>query len=82
VRELSHVVERAVLLADHDLIGAAHLRLGPVAAAPIEHMTLDQAERYLIQRAMAEAGGDAERAARRLGLSRSAFYRRLSQLRT
>ncbi|MCW8307601.1 sigma-54 dependent transcriptional regulator [Acidiphilium sp. PA] len=82
VRELSHVVERAVLLADHDLIGAAHLRLGPIATTPIEHMTLDQAERYLIQHAMAEAAGDAEIAARRLGLSRSAFYRRLSQLRT
>ena len=44
-------------------------------------MTLDQAERYLIQRAMADAGGDAEAAAKQLGLSRSAFYRRLAGLR-
>jgi DNA-binding NtrC family response regulator len=82
VRELAHVVERAVLFADGNTITQAHLRLDPVAAAPLERMTLDQAERYLIQRALAEAGGDGEAAAKRLGLSRSAYYRRLSQLRT
>ena len=64
------------------MIGVAQLRLGSVAELPLERMTLEQAERYLVQRAMAEAGGDVELAAKRLGLSRSAFYRRLSQLRT
>jgi transcriptional regulator of acetoin/glycerol metabolism len=44
-------------------------------------MTLDQAERYLIQLAIAEANGDTDVAARRLGLSRSAFYRRLAAVR-
>ena len=82
VRELAHVVERAVLLAEDEMIGVAQLRLGSVAELPLERMTLEQAERYLVQRAMAEAGGDVELAAKRLGLSRSAFYRRLSQLRT
>lgn len=82
VRELAHVIERAVLLADDGTITRAHLSLDPQPEAPFERMTLDQAERYLVQRAMAEAGGDVEAAARRLGLSRSAFYRRLSQIRT
>jgi DNA-binding NtrC family response regulator len=82
VRELAHVVERAVLLADGNTITKAQLRLDPAAEAPLDRMTLDQAERYLVQRALAEAAGDVEAAAKRLGLSRSAFYRRLSQLRT
>ncbi|WP_288006453.1 sigma-54 dependent transcriptional regulator [Acidiphilium sp.] len=76
VRELSHVIERAVLLAEAGTVRAGDLRLVEPTTAPLERMTLDQAERYLIQRAMVEA------AARRLGLSRSAFYRRLATLRT
>lgn len=81
IRELAHVVELATLLADGPCVTASDLRIGPGGDLPIEHMTLDQAERYLIQRAIVDAGGDMETAARRLGLSRSAFYRRLSQLR-
>jgi len=80
VRELAHVVERAVLFTENGLVRPADLQL-PVPASPqFEKMTLDQAERYLIQHALAAADGDAEAAARRLGLSRSAFYRRLTRL--
>jgi len=81
VRELAHVIERAVLLAEGKLVRAADLRLAPAPDMPIERMTLEQAGRYLIQRALAESGGDGAAAARRLGLSRSAFYRRLAALR-
>jgi DNA-binding NtrC family response regulator len=42
-------------------------------------MTLDEVERHLIQRALARAGGQVSDAARALGLSRSALYRRLQQ---
>jgi transcriptional regulator of acetoin/glycerol metabolism len=42
-------------------------------------MTLDQAERYLIDRALERAKGDVNEAARALGLSRSALYRRLQR---
>jgi len=40
-------------------------------------MTLDDAERHLIQRALARCGGNVSEAAKELGLSRSALYRRL-----
>jgi DNA-binding NtrC family response regulator len=43
-------------------------------------MTLDEAERYLIERALAAHGGNVSEAARTLGLSRSALYRRLQSL--
>ena len=44
-------------------------------------MTLEEVERLLIRRAMERHGGNVSHAARALGLSRSALYRRLDQLR-
>jgi DNA-binding NtrC family response regulator len=79
VRELEHVVERAFLLCHGDTIGVEDLMLRPraEAASRLEEMTLEEAERYLIQKALVRAGGNATEAARALGLSRSALYRRL-----
>lgn len=42
-----------------------------------EQMTLDEVEHHLIQRALARTGGQVSDAAKALGLSRSALYRRL-----
>jgi DNA-binding NtrC family response regulator len=81
VRELEHVVERSAVLATGDLIDAALLGLdgnGPEAPLP-ESITLEQAERYLIDRALERASGNVNEAARELGLSRSALYRRLQR---
>jgi len=82
VRELEHVIERAILLAAGDEIGVDDLALRGRADAPprLEEMTLEQVERYLIERALAAQGGNVSEAARVLGLSRSALYRRLSSL--
>jgi DNA-binding NtrC family response regulator len=82
VRELEHVIERAILLASGDEIAVDDLALRGRADAPprLEEMTLEQVERYLIERALAAQGGNVSEAARVLGLSRSALYRRLSSL--
>jgi DNA-binding NtrC family response regulator len=82
VRELEHVIERACLLAKGDEIGADDLQLRARgdAAPRLEDMTLEQVERYLIERALATQGGNVSEAARALGLSRSAMYRRLANL--
>jgi transcriptional regulator of acetoin/glycerol metabolism len=53
----------------------------PAAGRALESMTLEEAERYLVERALLRAGGNAGEAARALGLSRSAFYRRLQGIR-
>lgn len=83
VRELEHVIERASLLARGDEIGPGDLMLRARAEGPprLEDMTLEQVERYLIERALAVQGGNVSEAARVLGLSRSALYRRLASLR-
>jgi len=79
VRELEHVVERAFVLAQGNDIEVSDLMLRPrgEVGSRVEEMTLEEAERYLIQKALARAAGNATEAARALGLSRSAFYRRL-----
>jgi DNA-binding NtrC family response regulator len=84
VRELEHVIERACLLAAGEEIQAEELvlRARGAAAPKLEEMTLEDVERYLIERALAAQGGNVSEAARVLGLSRSALYRRLASLRS
>jgi DNA-binding NtrC family response regulator len=80
VRELEHVVERALLLARGESIEIEDLALGAGrsdGAARFEQMTLEEAERHLIQRALVRHGGQVSDTAKALGLSRSALYRRL-----
>ncbi len=81
VRELQHVVERAVLLAQGEQVGvdALNLRTPPAADERLEKMTLDDAEKVLIQKALTRFDGNVSRAAEALGLSRSALYRRLQR---
>ena len=81
VRELEHAVERACLLAGGTSVGADDLGLREHTdgAARFEQMTLDDAERYLIQKALSRADGNVSQAAETLGLSRSALYRRLQR---
>ncbi len=79
VRELEHVLERAVLLAEGDRIEVADLALGGRGGGSrLEDLTLAEAERQLIVRALQRADGNVSDAARALGLSRSALYRPLA----
>lgn len=86
IRELGHAVERAVLLAQGETIRAVDLGLrsagGAGGAAPrFEDLPLEEAEQILIRKALARHGGNVSHAARALGLSRSALYRRLEHFR-
>jgi len=80
VRELDHAVERAVLMAQGKVIRAADLALGAGQSGPrLEDMSLEEVETLLIRKTLARCDGNARRAADELGLSRSAFYRRLEK---
>ncbi len=84
IRELQHVVERSVLLAQHTQIGEQDLQLStravPGAAADeFDGMTLQHAEVALIRRSLLRHDGNAAVAAKELGISRSALYRRLGK---
>ncbi|MGP1346942.1 MAG: sigma-54-dependent transcriptional regulator [Phycisphaerales bacterium] len=81
VRELVHAVERGVIRAEGDSVGVVDLgiRREMEEMANIEQMSLDEAEAYLIKRALARCNGQVNLAARELGLSRSGLYRRLEK---
>ncbi|MCA9617670.1 MAG: sigma-54-dependent Fis family transcriptional regulator, partial [Myxococcales bacterium] len=81
VRELEHTIERAALLARGDCIEVEDLSLTSRRrnAERLDDMTLLEAEAHLIRRALERHGGQVVAAAKALGLSRSALYRRMSQ---
>jgi DNA-binding NtrC family response regulator len=81
VRELDHVVERAVLMARGQHLQPADLGLTTAGGESkrLEDMSLEEVEAFLIKKALARNNGNARKAAEALGLSRSAFYRRLQQ---
>ncbi len=84
IRELDHAVERAVLMSQGQKISASDLGLRPPAddsGTPLEDMKLDEVERLLIQKALSSYNGNVSQAAKALGLSRSALYRRLERYR-
>ena len=80
VRELRHAVERSVLMASNSGAVTAedlNLRSAAEGTGALDEMTLEDAERYLIRKALARHDGNVSRAAEALGVSRSALYRRL-----
>ena len=81
VRELDHVVERAVLMTQGPLVKANDLGLtsGKDDSRRLEEMSLEEVEFSLIKKALARFDGNVSHAARALGLSRSALYRRLQR---
>ncbi len=82
VRELQHAIERAVILSEsqalqpQDFFFRTPEVAGDSAAADfsLEHM-----ERSLIERVVKKHGGNISQAARELGLSRAALYRRMEK---
>jgi DNA-binding NtrC family response regulator len=81
VRELDHAVERSVLMAQGVVVKAGDLglRAGAEGALRPEDMSLEEVECFLIKKALARFDGNVSLAARTLGLSRSALYRRLQR---
>ncbi len=84
VRELDHAVERAVLMAQGNVVHLSDLGLrshaGELGTGRLEEMSLEDVESFLIQKAMTRYG-NVSHAAKALGLSRSALYRRLERYR-
>jgi DNA-binding NtrC family response regulator len=80
VRELDHSVERAVLMAQGKVVRTPDLGLNAGQSAPrLDEMSIEEVEAFLIKKTLARCDGNARKAAEELGLSRSAFYRRLEK---
>ena len=86
VRELAHVLERAVIVADGERIEVGHLPESVRAAASLqrrreERMTLAELEAAYLVETLAAARGNKSEAARLLGISRKNLYERLARYR-
>jgi DNA-binding NtrC family response regulator len=81
IRELRNVLERAALLSSASVLEPGDLGFDFDQAAPdaLAGLTLREAERRLIEQALAQERGSVERAAARLGISRSSLYQRVQK---
>ena len=85
VRELAHVLERAVIVADGERVEVAHLPESVRAAASLQRrrgqrrMTLAELEAAYITETLAAARGNKSEAARQLGISRKNLYEKLAR---
>ena len=82
IRELDHAIERAVLLSQGERIEVWDLGLPRRQDRPPgsdEPQSLDDLERDAIKQALARFDGNVSLAAKSLGVSRSALYRRLQR---
>ncbi|WP_416769678.1 sigma-54 interaction domain-containing protein [Pseudomonas sp. RHF3.3-3] len=95
IRELRNVLERAALLGDTQVLGAADIRgaigtFSPLERAPVPVMAApgnetfsaarERFERQLIEATLAQCGGKVVEAARQLGLGRSTLYKKMVAL--
>ncbi len=83
VRELQHTMERLVIMSDSDTLEADSFSLSPDEPRPesmsLNSYQLDEAEKLLIIKAVSKHDGNLTKAAKELGITRAALYRRLEK---
>src|SRR5581483_7331573 len=83
IRELRNVLERAVLLGDQNLLDAKHLRFDdhsrPDWWPQNSNLTLQELERWYIEKVLEEERGRVDQAASRLGIPRSSLYQKIKK---
>jgi DNA-binding NtrC family response regulator len=83
VRELQHAVERAVIMSEGDVLQSQDFFLTASERTPeagrARGLKLEEVEKAAIRKAIRKHGGNISEAARELGLTRGALYRRLDK---
>jgi DNA-binding NtrC family response regulator len=82
IRELGHMVERAIFLSQDNIITTADLGLNDnvdAASFDIENESLDVIEKHVITERLTRFNHNCHETAASLGLSRSSYYRRLEK---
>ena len=82
IRELEHTIEKTVILADTNRLGAKDVLMGEenqVSKKIIDSLNLTENEKFLIERAIKHTGGNMSLAARELGINRSTLYDKLKR---
>ena len=83
VRELQYIIERAVIMSDNNVLDADDVIFSPIETNnPFdenEETKLSTLEKNTIMRVIEKNNGNITKAARELGLTRTALYRRLNK---
>jgi transcriptional regulator with PAS, ATPase and Fis domain len=85
VRALNHAIERALVLSDKDILQVEDFALAPIAenpssdTTPTSSLNLEILERNAVEQALKKHAGNISQAARELGLTRMALYRRMEK---
>ena len=84
VRELQYAIERAVIMSDGDILKSDDLLFSPLESfdpftEPYENLTLTTIEKNTILKVIEKHNGNITKAAKELGITRTALYRRLSK---
>ena len=84
VRELQYTMERALIMAEEKTLSAEDLIFSPIESAVSKeeepkNLNLSSVEKNTILRVIEKHNGNISRAAKELGLTRTALYRRLSK---
>lgn len=84
VRELQYSIERAVIMMDGEILQAKDLIFSPVESSVVgedalDSFRLDDVEKTTILKVIEKHSGNITRAAKELGITRTALYRRLSK---
>ena len=83
VRELQHAIERAVIMSDTQILQPSDFFFADPEKAEdslfLGNYNLEDAEKALIRKTLSKYGGNISHAAKELGVSRSALYRRLEK---
>ncbi|HSB92842.1 MAG TPA: sigma-54 dependent transcriptional regulator [Flavitalea sp.] len=84
VRELQYSIERAVIMCDKDLLEASDLLFSPIENSLIteneqKETNLSAVEKNTILKVIEKHHGNISKAAKELGLTRTALYRRLNK---
>src|SRR5690606_13056305 len=88
VRELQYSIERAVIMTEGDVLSADDLIFSPIEQAQnivqgnrtgTDKHNLVELERVTIANVVEKHGGNISKAAKELGITRTALYRRLSK---
>jgi len=81
IRELANALERAVILAEGDVIRPDHLQIETPVGTRSARRTLEDIERTAIENALAATGGNRRQAAERLGIGLRTLYDKLKRYR-
>ncbi|CAA9249774.1 MAG: Two-component transcriptional response regulator, LuxR family [uncultured Adhaeribacter sp.] len=83
IRELDHAIERAVIMSEGNALQVSDFGLtsapGQNGNSLSEDLTLDALEKLMVQKMLAKYAGNITHAARELGITRTALYRRIEK---